>query len=63
MNSNIVKMWGDLHKQNPSLPQTLREPQIDALYWLLKGQHVMLCVGTGGLIHLRMCRVFIDVVF
>ena len=25
MNYNIVKMWGDLHKQTPSLPQTLRD--------------------------------------
>ena len=45
---DIRSTWESLRAAHPGLPQELRAPQIDALYWLSEKKHVILCVGTGA---------------
>ena len=39
--------WTELQRELPGLPAVLREPQRDALYNVLRGEHVLLNVTTG----------------
>ena len=45
--SDLVKAWENLRKTHQGLPSQLRLPQRDALFWLMQGKSVLLCIGTG----------------
>ena len=45
--SDFRTEWQRFQATHPKLPKELRDPQLDAMFWLSMGKHVVLCVGTG----------------
>ena len=45
--SGFNSEWQRFQATHPKLPKDLRDPQLDAMFWLAMGKHVVLCVGTG----------------
>ena len=45
--SDLTTAWDNLRRTHQGLPSELRLPQRDALFWLMQGKSVLLCVGTG----------------
>ena len=45
--SDFCTEWQRFQATHPKLLKDLRDPQLDAMFWLTMGKHVVLCVGTG----------------
>ena len=45
--SDFRTEWQRFQATHPKLLKDLRDPQLDAMFWLTMGKHVVLCVGTG----------------
>jgi hypothetical protein len=45
--AELEARWATLRLELPGLPPVLREPQRDALFYILRGEHVLLNVTTG----------------
>ena len=45
--ADLTTAWQTLRLAHPGLPSELRDPQRDALFWLIQGKSIILCIGTG----------------
>ena len=45
--SDFRTEWQRFQATHPKLLKDLRDPQLDAMFWLAMGKRVVLCVGTG----------------
>ena len=45
--SDFRTEWQRFQATHPKLLKDLRDPQLDAMFWLTMGKHIVLCVGTS----------------
>ena len=56
----VETAWTLLDRSENSLPASLRPPQLDALFYILQGYHVLLNISTGQLLLMTIIIMYIE---